>query len=234
MTDLHPSRRVVVIGTGLMGTSLGLALHRDQARVWLEDRDAAHLRVAVSLAAGTPYDPKDVPADQVDLVVVGVPPRALGAVIADALRRFPTAVVTDLGSVKEPVAREVRERVPEHADRYVGGHPMAGSERSGPLAARADLFEGRAWAITPHAGSASEAVSAVEELAKICGAFGVLLTPAEHDQAVAIVSHVPQVASSVVAGLLTEADEDHLVLAGQGLRDVTRIAAGDPALWAQI
>lgn len=111
---------------------------------------------------------------------------------------------------------------------------MAGSEQSGPLAARDGLFEGRAWAVTPHPGSSQRAIETVEALARVCGAFPVRMTPAEHDEAVALVSHVPQVAASVVAGLLTTAAEDHLLLAGQGLRDVTRIAAGDPTMWTQI
>ncbi|MEQ4210097.1 prephenate dehydrogenase [Actinopolymorpha sp. B9G3] len=245
----RPTGRILVIGAGLMGTSVGLALSRAGLEVLLEDRDPGHVRVAVSLGAGVPASRADVggadgPGEtdgaagtdgaEPDLVVVGVPPAALGTVIADALERFPRATVTDLGSVKAATVVAVAARAPEFLDRYVGGHPMAGSEQSGPLAARADLFDGRAWAVTPHPGSRPEAVEAVEGLAATCGAFAVPMTPAEHDEAVALISHLPQVASSVVAGLLTTAAEDHLVLAGQGLRDVTRIAAGDPDLWSQI
>ncbi|GAA2757863.1 prephenate dehydrogenase [Actinopolymorpha rutila] len=232
-----PFRRVVVIGAGLMGTSVALALRRFGVEVLLEDADPGNLRVAVSLGAGVPVTPGDAPrAEQADLVVVGVPPAALGTVIADALARFPSAVVTDLGSVKAAALADTRAHAPAGAglDRYVGGHPMAGSEQSGPLAARADLFDGRAWAVTPHADSRPDAVAAVERLARTCGALPVQLSPGEHDEAVALVSHLPQVASTVVAGLLTTAAEGHLVLAGQGLRDVTRIAGGDPDLWTQI
>jgi prephenate dehydrogenase len=228
-----PFRRVLVIGTGLMGTSTALALHRSGAEVLLEDLDAAHLRVAVSLGAGIPYagaSPDPAP----DLVVVGVPPAALGRVVADALARFPDSTVTDVGSVKAAALASVERLAPDAVDRYVGSHPMAGSEQSGPLAARADIFEGRAWAITPHSRSREDAIEAVERLAEACGAFPVRLSPTEHDEAVALVSHVPQVAASVVAGLLTSAAEGHLMLAGQGIRDVTRIAAGDPRLWTQI
>jgi prephenate dehydrogenase len=226
----RPPSRVLVVGAGLMGTSVGLALTRAGVEVFLEDVDPGHVRVAVSLGAGAPARPDDDPPD---LVVVGVPPTALGAVIADALDRFPAATVTDLGSVKAAAVAAVAA-ASTSLDRYVGGHPMAGSEQSGPLAARADLFDGRAWAVTPHPSSRPEAVATVEGLAATCGAFAVPMSPAEHDEAVALISHLPQVASSVVAGLLTTAADDHLVLAGQGLRDVTRIAAGDPELWSQI
>jgi prephenate dehydrogenase len=241
MSSRRPDH-VLVIGAGLMGTSVALALVRAGVEVLLDDPDPAHLRVAVSLGAGTPMSSTGPDAaragtgdvDEVGLVVVSVPPAVLGTVIAEALVRFPGAIVTDLGSVKAATLDDVTARAPDHLDRYVGGHPMAGSEQSGPLAARADLFDGRAWAVTPHLRSRPDAVEAVEGLAHTCGAFAVSMTPAEHDEAVALVSHLPQVASSVVAGLLTTGAEGHLVLAGQGLRDVTRIAAGDPALWSQI
>jgi len=120
---------------------------------------------------------------------------------------------------------------------------MAGSERSGPLAARRDLFLGRAWAIVTDAGeraglsctpAAPAALAAVRELVRLCGATPVELSAAEHDAAVALVSHLPHVAAATVAGLLQDAPEPYLELAGQGIRDVTRIAAGDPALWQQI
>ncbi|GAB3434463.1 prephenate dehydrogenase [Flindersiella endophytica] len=226
-----PFGRVLIIGTGLMGTSVGLALQAADVEVLLTDADASHLRLAVSLGAGIPLS-DDSPDP--DLVIVGVPPALLGRIVADALHRYPNAIVTDLGSVKAQAAADVRTLAPDASGRYAGGHPMAGSEQSGPLAARDALFDGRAWAVTPHPGSADRAVETVEALATICGAFPVRMTPAEHDEAVALVSHVPQVAASVVAGLLTTAAEDHLLLAGQGLRDVTRIAAGDPAMWTQI
>jgi prephenate dehydrogenase len=111
---------------------------------------------------------------------------------------------------------------------------MAGSERSGPLAASAALFDGRPWAITPHVHSAPEAVGLVESLARLCGAEPVRLSPVEHDRAVARTSHLPHLLAVLTAGPLAEAQPDHLSLSGQGVRDVTRIAAGDPDMWGQI
>jgi prephenate dehydrogenase len=111
---------------------------------------------------------------------------------------------------------------------------MAGSEQSGPLAATATLFEGRPWAVTPHPASDAAAVELVEALVELCGAVRVRLTPEEHDRAVARTSHVPHLLATLVAARLADAPEDHLVLSGQGVRDVTRVAAGDPALYSQI
>jgi prephenate dehydrogenase len=111
---------------------------------------------------------------------------------------------------------------------------MAGSERSGPLAASAAMFDGRPWAVTPHETSSAQAVEAVTRLARACGATPVTFTPAEHDQAVARTSHLPHLLAALVAGRLTDAPRTHLALSGQGVRDVTRIAAGDPGLWRQI
>jgi prephenate dehydrogenase len=111
---------------------------------------------------------------------------------------------------------------------------MAGSERSGPLAASAALFDGRPWAVTPHDGSDPTAVALVEALVLACGAVPVLLTPHEHDRAVARTSHVPHLMAALTAGRLADAPLHHLALSGQGVRDVTRVAAGDPSLYGQI
>jgi prephenate dehydrogenase len=227
----EPVRRlsgpVEIIGTGLVGTSIGLALRRAGIEVLLVDANPDHLRTASGLGAGRPATDGDLP----QLVVVAVPPDHLGAVIRGALERT-RAVVTDVGSVKsEPL---VAVTGTSGAERYVGGHPMAGSERSGPLAASPALFDGRPWAVTPHESSDADAVEVVEELARLCGAVPVRLSPVEHDAAVARTSHVPHVLASLVAGQLLNAPADHLTLSGQGVRDVTRVAGGDPALYGQI
>jgi prephenate dehydrogenase len=222
---------VEIIGTGLLGTSVGLACRRAGLEVLLTDAAPGHVRTARGLGAGRKRRKDDRP----QLVVVAVPPDQLGAVIAETLTATEAyaAVVTDVGSVKSAPLAEVAERGVD-ARRYVGGHPMAGSERSGPLAATAALFDGRPWAITPHAEADAEAVELVEELARLCGAVPVRLDPESHDRAVARTSHVPHLMSALVAGRLAAAPVDHLTLSGQGVRDVTRIAAGDPSLYGQI
>lgn len=218
-----------VVGAGLLGTSVGLAARHAGLEVWLTDSNHEHVRTASGLGAGVPAPAQGA----AQLTVVAVPPDHIPDAVVEALERG--GVVTDVGSVKSLLL----ERIADHADedllaRYVGGHPMAGSERSGPLAATAVLFDGRPWAITPHTHSAPEAIRLVEALALLCRAEPVRLSPVEHDRAVARTSHLPHLLAVLTAGQLAEAQPEHLSLSGQGVRDVTRIAAGDPDMWTQI
>ena len=221
---------VEVVGAGLIGTSIALVCRRLGLEVVLRDTSAENLRTASGLGAGRPVEPTDRP----QLVVVAVPPVGIADAIVAALGRS-DAVVTDVGSVKAAPLESVAGRVAHHdLARYVGSHPMAGSERSGPLAASAALFDGRPWAVTPHAGADARAVGLVESLVLECGASPLKMTPAEHDRAVARTSHLPHLAAVLVAGRLAVAPAEHLALSGQGVRDVTRVAASDPDLWQQI
>jgi prephenate dehydrogenase len=222
---------VLVVGAGLLGTSIGLALRRRGVDVSLADLSPENVRLATALGAAN-VGP-DAGGDPV-LVVVAVPPDAVADVVTEALRDT-DAVVTDVGSVKAaPYATVAGNVTADQLRRYVGSHPMAGSERSGPLAASANLFDGRPWAVTPHATADPDAVRLVTALAETCGATPVTFSPEEHDAAVARTSHLPHLLAALVAGRLTDAPREHLALSGQGVRDVTRIAAGDPALWQQI
>jgi prephenate dehydrogenase len=220
---------VLVVGAGLIGTSVAMALSREGVAVHLRDVDPTVAHVAASRAGLSDAPPADDPA----VVVVATPPDQLAETIAAALDDFPQATVTDVGSVKAAVLRDLRERGADVA-RYVGGHPMAGSERSGPLASAPDLFDGRSWAVVAHDDSAPAAVADVEAMARRCGAVVVRMDAEQHDLAVARVSHLPHVVAAVTAGLLQGAPDDQLALSGQGLRDVTRIAGSDPVLWRQI
>jgi prephenate dehydrogenase len=224
---------VLVVGAGLLGTSIGLALRRRGTDVALADVNEENLRIAHGLGAAN-LDAEVLGGTPPTLVVVAVPPDHLAEQIAHALTTT-DAVVTDVGSVKAAPLAAVRKRVPAEAlARYVGGHPMAGSERSGPFAASASLFDGRPWAVTPHDTADPHAVDVVTALAETCGATPVTFTPDEHDEAVARTSHLPHLLAALVAGRMTDAPRAHLALSGQGVRDVTRIAAGDPGLWQQI
>ncbi|WP_433002988.1 prephenate dehydrogenase [Kribbella sp. CA-294648] len=228
MTELRGPVRIV--GTGLIGTSIGLALGRLGVVVELVDADPDNALMAERIGAGS-----RLVQIEPQLVVVAVPPDHVGRVVVEQLQQT-DAIVTDAASVKSKPLLDARALVdtPEELSRYVGSHPMAGSERNGPLAGRADLFEGATWAITPHETSDPDAVELVRRLAEAAGARTVELTVADHDLAVARVSHLPHLMSSLAAGTLGDAPAAHLELSGQGVRDVTRIAAGDPGLWTQI
>jgi len=221
---------VRIVGTGLLGASIGLSLMTRGVDVVLHDSSRTALALARDVGAGRLPSDGD---DAVRLVVVAAPPDVTAEVVIAELAAHPQAVVTDVASVKGAVLDEL---VAAGADlsRYVGSHPMAGRERSGPTAARADLFAGRPWVIAESGRSSQDAVLAVRQLAVDLGATPVSMEAREHDAAVAVVSHVPQVIASLVAARLADAPAAALDLSGQGLRDVTRIASSDAPLWTSI
>ncbi|MEV8569042.1 prephenate dehydrogenase [Streptomyces sp. NPDC051322] len=222
-------RTALVIGTGLVGTSAALALAGRGITVHLVDHDAAQARTAAALGAGT-----DEPLEgRADLAVVAVPPAHVARTLADAMRRGVARAYLDVASVKGGPRREL-EAVGCDLAPYIGTHPMAGKERSGPLAATADLFEGRPWVLTPTRDTDTEVLNLALELVALCRAVPVVMDADAHDRAVALVSHTPQLISSMVAARLEEADETAVRLCGQGIRDVTRIAASDPRMWIEI
>ncbi|AYD89812.1 prephenate dehydrogenase [Actinomyces lilanjuaniae] len=221
---------VLVVGTGLLGTSLALALTSAGVEVQLEDSSPTSLSLARDMGAGRPRLEVDA---EPRIVVVATPPDVAADVVVRQLAAHPRAVVTDVASVKEQVATEVRARADQAARRYVGSHPMAGRERSGAGSADSDLFAGRPWVVVGE-GADPSAELVVRSLATDVGATPVRMGAAEHDVAVAAVSHLPQLVSSLVAARLEKASDSALALAGQGLRDVTRVAASDPRLWSAI
>ncbi|WP_030624542.1 prephenate dehydrogenase [Streptomyces sclerotialus] len=222
-------RTAIVIGTGLIGTSAALALSARGVRVHLADHDAAQARTAAALGAGTVEEPEG----PVDLAIVAVPPAHVAGALADAMRRGTARAYLDVASVKGGPRRELAELGLDLTP-YIGTHPMAGKERSGPLAATADLFEGRPWVLTPTRDGDTEVLNLALELVALCRAVPVVMDADAHDRAVALVSHTPQLVSSLVAARLQRADETAVRLCGQGIRDVTRIAASDPGMWIDI
>ncbi|MBV9093563.1 MAG: prephenate dehydrogenase [Streptosporangiaceae bacterium] len=222
--------RALVLGTGLIGTSVALALRERGWRVWLLDADPAAARLAADLGAGELLPPQPEPAD---VAVLAVPPAAVAAALAGAQARGLARYYTDVASVKQlPLAR-ARELRCDLAC-YVPGHPLAGREKHGPAAARADLFLGRPWALCPAPETSERATEVVTALARACGATPVPTDAASHDRWVALVSHAPHLVAAAMAARLEAAPAAALGLAGQGLRDVTRVAAGETGLWTQI
>ena len=232
MTGSVP-RSVVVIGTGLIGTSIALALREQGAEVWLADRDRAAARLAEGIGAGQPLRTADRRAARPSSPSWRCRPAATGHALAAAQAAGLARWYTDVASVKELPLASARELGCDIAC-FVPGHPISGRERSGPAAARADLFLGRPWALCPAPETSEQAVSATAALARACGAQPIRMSAAEHDRWAALVSHAPHVVAAAVAAMLRPAPDGALALAGQGLRDVTRIAAGDSELWTQI
>jgi prephenate dehydrogenase len=227
--------RVLVVGTGLIGTSVALALRERGADVWLSDADEAAARLAADLGAGTVVPDLRDAKGIADGAVLAVPPAAVAATLALAQECAVADWYTDVASVKQLPVTQARALGCDLSC-YVPGHPLAGRERHGPAAARADLFLGRTWALCPLPETSASALAAVTALVAACGADPVHAEPGAHDRWVALVSHAPHLVAAAMAARLAPASvpDDALALAGQGLRDVTRIAAGDTALWTQI
>ena len=224
--------RVGVVGAGLIGTSIGLALARTGQRCLLVDADARRAQAAAALGAGDAVGGIG-DLDGCDHVVVAVPPHAISGVVQDVLGLNLTVTISDVGSVKTASLAEI-ETLGAEAARMCGGHPIAGRERDGPGAAQPELFDHAVWAVTPHTFTSAQAAADVAELAARCGARPVTVSPEEHDHVLAVVSHAPQLVASVLAAQLSVAGALGPELAGPGFRDTTRLADSDPALWRAI
>lgn len=220
---------VRIVGSGLLGSSIGHALMARGIDVALDDTSPSQLRLAIDYGAGR--HPRD--DDDPSLVVVAVPPDVTADVIQRELSRHPHSVVTDVASVKLEPLRDLRARGVD-LTHYIGSHPLAGRERGGAISARADIFVGRPWVVCRHDETSAADLALVEGLALDLGATPLEMTPEDHDRAVALVSHVPQLVASLLAGRFVDAPDSSLRLAGQGVRDTTRIAASAPELWVQI
>lgn len=218
-------RSARIVGSGLIGTSIGLALAQRGIPVQMGDRDARAERLAQELVG--PFS-----GGQVDLVIFATPSTALSEILNSEFARNPHAGFIDVGSIKSKVLVEVeRSSIPR--SRFCPTHPMAGREIGGAEAGQGDLFQSRAWIYDPM-GVDHDVVAMVRELISVCGALPVEMASSAHDRAVAKVSHLAQIASSLLAAQLLSGSDEELSLAGAGLRDTTRIAGSDPELWADI
>ena len=238
-------RSVAIVGVGLIGGSFAAALKRldDTPKVVGINRNQDSLAYALEhgiidegAAPGSESANSWLSAGGVDLVVLGMPPNHVEEWLHTLAANHYDGVVTDVASTKGGVLRAVRRALPD-TSRFVGGHPMAGSELSGVRAARADLFDGAYWLLTPTAETAPTAFTAMHALVTAVGARVISVDAASHDEAVAIVSHVPHVAASALVDLAAAHAGDRgelLRLAAGGFKDTTRIAAGSAELWTGI
>jgi prephenate dehydrogenase len=219
-------RRANVIGLGLVGGSIGLALRERGWHVTGDDADADRSRDA--MARGV-IDASGVDPDA-EITFVAVPVLAIADQVKRALAET-TGVVTDVGSVKSAVCAACDDA------RFVGGHPMAGSELDGLVGADGAMFNGAIWVLTPFTHSDDATFAEVTSVVSSLGADVVALAPERHDQVVAVVSHVPHLAAATLMRLAADRAEDHgalLRLAAGGFRDMTRIASGHPDIWLDI
>ena len=218
--------KVRIVGSGLIGTSIGLALVQRGIAVQMVDVNSSAQALAQDLVGG-------VEVSKPELVVLAVPTSAISQVIEAELSINPHSTFMDVGSVKNEVVLKVKT-FSGLSTHFLPTHPMAGREIGGAGSARADLFQGRSWIITPTQDCLPESKTLVTELIAALGATPIELSATDHDAAVAKISHLPQIASSLVAKQLTGTPVEWMELAGQGLRDTTRIAASDDQLWKEI
>ena len=218
--------KVRIIGSGLIGTSIGLGLVQQGIAVEMVDSDPSAQALAKDLTGGVAVvDP--------ELVIFALPTSQLSQVIQGEIALNPQSTFMDVGSVKNEVVLQIKT-FSGLSTRFLPTHPMAGREIGGASSARADLFQGRSWILTPEPDCNSESKTLVLELIKCLGATPIELSALDHDAAVAKISHLPQIAASLVAKQLTGTPLEWMELAGQGLRDTTRIAGSDEQLWKEI
>jgi prephenate dehydrogenase len=233
------SERVAVLGTGLIGTSIAMAALRGGDEVVAFDPDRAVLGLAAARAPGLRLAAGAAECVAgATVVFVCAPVEAVAETVLRALRSTDAATVTDVASVKSRVMLEVeRASTPDLRSRFVGGHPMGGSERSGPEGASPALLDGAVWVLTPGRDTDPAGTGRLSGWVERVGARPVVMDAERHDRLVAFVSHLPQVASTVlmdVAAAEEAGEPDILLLAAGGFRDLTRLAASNPRLWSEI
>ena len=216
---------VRIVGSGLIGTSIALGLAKHAVAVDLVDKDPRSQNLAHDLAMASTVE-------KPELVIFALPSQHLPMVIEAEYALNPHSTFIDIGSIKSnPLLVVSSSKLP--LAQFVATHPMAGREIGGPESARGDLFEGRTWVLTP-AGSSPESIALAKEVVELLGASVIEMEALEHDRAVAAISHLPQIVSSLLAKQLENLPDSWLALSGQGLRDTVRIAGSDPALWQEI
>jgi cyclohexadieny/prephenate dehydrogenase len=233
--------RIALVGIGLIGSSLARVIEREKIAnaVVVSTRSEKTLKRAEELRLGTHYkiDAAEAVKDA-DLVIVSVPVGASGAVaaqIASSLK--PGAIVTDVGSTKASVIRQMKPELPDNVH-FIAGHPIAGTEYSGPDAGFASLFEGRWCILTPDQNTDPAALKKLSSFWSACGSDVETMDPAHHDQVLALVSHLPQLISYNIVGTASDfesvSEADVIKYSASGFRDFTRLAASDPTMWRDV
>lgn len=222
MEKLH----IRIVGSGLIGTSIALGAAQQGHTLELEDREASARQLAEDLLQS------QISQGEPDLVVIATPPTHAWEALKNESELHPHATFIDVASVKTNLLRNV-ESFSGISHRFVGTHPMAGREVAGPSSAQSDLFQGRAWIVTPTGHTEKKRLDLVLSFIESLGATPYLMDAVDHDQLLARISHLPQVLSTALAAAISQIDAG-LELSGQGLRDMTRIANSEGRLWSEI
>ncbi|MER9056217.1 prephenate/arogenate dehydrogenase family protein [Mesorhizobium sp. M0213] len=233
--------KIALVGIGLIGSSLARVIRREglAGQVAISTRSEATLARASLLALGDTYttDAKEAVRDA-DLVVVSVPVGSSGTVaaeIAPALRKG--AILTDVGSTKASVIAQMQPHVPDGVH-FIPGHPLAGTEKSGPDAGFAELFENRWCIFTPLPGTDADALEKLSEFWRRCGSNIDTMDPQHHDMTLAIVSHLPHIIAYNIVGTADDLESvtksEVIKYSASGFRDFTRLAASDPTMWRDV
>lgn len=222
MENLH----VRIVGSGLIGTSIALGAATQGHTLEMDDREIGARQLAEDLLR------PQLSEGEPDLIVIATPPSHAFEALQREFDRYPQATFIDVTSVKNNLLHEV-ESFTALAERFLGTHPMAGREVAGPSSAQSDLFQGRAWIVSPTSKTKSECRDRVLSFIEGLGATPYVMGAAEHDRLLARISHLPQVVSTSLAASISGNDSG-LELSGQGLRDMTRIANSDAPLWSEI
>ncbi|CAB4604881.1 MAG: prephenate dehydrogenase/arogenate dehydrogenase family protein [Actinobacteria bacterium] len=218
--------KVKIIGSGLIGTSIGLALKSAKIKLEMVDLDPNSAKLANDLVGG-------VNLTEPEVVIVSAPISNNLELILESLKLYPEAIVIDIASVKSNLSLKVAE-LSANTQNFISSHPMAGREVSGTQSARADLFSGRAWIGIKSANSSERSTKLLAEIVEICGATLYWVEEVDHDKLVAAISHLPQVLSTTLANLVGNLDGRSLNLSGQGLRDMLRLSSSNGQLWSQL
>jgi len=222
--------RVALVGVGLIGGSIGLAARqRLGAHVVGWNRSSAALEIALERGAIDEGVASIADIGTADIAIAGVSVDALPEVVGELCRALPDAVVTDVGSTKAALLEAV------DSPNFIGGHPLAGAEATGVQHARADLFDGATWYLTPRDETAGVLYERLARFVAAIGAVPTAIAPADHDRLMAVVSHLPHVVANLLVAQAAQAlGGETLPATGPSFRDATRVAGSNPALWAQI
>ncbi|HET7413466.1 MAG TPA: prephenate/arogenate dehydrogenase family protein [Pararhizobium sp.] len=233
--------KIALIGIGLIGSSLARIIRREglAGHVTVATQHSETLERAHQLDLGDSYTTSNAEAVRdADLVIVSVPVGASGKVARDIAHDLKEgAIVTDVGSTKGSVIEQMAPHLPEHVH-FIPGHPIAGTEHSGPDAGFAELFEGRWCILTPPPGTDADAIDRLSAFWRACGSTVDTMDPAHHDKVLAIVSHLPHIIAYNIVGTADDVEtvtkSEVIKYSASGFRDFTRLAASDPTMWRDV